>query len=281
MSAAAASSQNPFSAPEADTALVRDGSEDGEDGEDGTPVVGRRGKSIKTIGEAVLHTEDLMEIQVQRADDEGARANEPVGGDAAARITFYTLLPYDRQRAVFRRMASDMRVWPRLRSLFGAPPYGFLRSEDAGMLRAAGIASGRANMAHDTAQAAASYTQFGAGHLIDQLGREYRVVRVGAADDNDPLPCDFSVRDAPDVFLNVRLKRRKRSQRMEMMRDTTQREALAFPRVGQRITLKETRRILLLQGLQPNRPTLTTLQVKRVIPRGLAASTAALVANIV
>lgn len=236
---------------------------------------------IRTIGDAVEHLEELMATQVGRAVDEGAPANESISGDAAARSTFYTLLPDAQQRAIFRRVASQMRAWPRLRPLFGAPPYGFLRLEDAGMMRAAGIAHGRSNMAHDATQTAASYTQFGAGQLTDELAREYRVIRRQNVDDTDPLPCDLSVRDAPDVLLQVRLRRRNRDTKMELMRDDTQRERLFFPRPGQRIVLKETRRMLSLQGLRASAATHTTLQVKRVVPRGANASTAALIAVVV
>jgi len=140
-------------------------------------IVVRRGRSIRTIGEAMEHVRELMEAQVTRAVNERVDRNAACGGDAGARNTFYTLLPDPQQRVVFLGVIRQARAWPRIRTLFGAPPYGFLRPEDAGMLRAAGIAHGRTNMTHDVTQSAASYSQFGAGQLADDLGREYRVVR--------------------------------------------------------------------------------------------------------
>ena len=244
-------------------------------------VLARRGKPIRTLGEATEHLHELMDAQVTKALDQGAQPNVACPGDAAARNTFYTLLPDVQQRLVFARLAGQMRAWPRLRPLFGAPPYGFLRTEDAGLLRAAGIAPGRANMTHDVVQAAASYTQFGAGQLIDELAREYRVIRRQNVHEADPLPCDFSVRDKPDLLLQVRLRRRNRGTKMEMMRDASKRQQLMFPRVGERITVKETKRILSLQGLRSAAATLTVLQVKRVVPRGQNASTAALIVVVV
>ena len=244
-------------------------------------VPSRRGKTIRTIGEAAEHLGELMDAQILKALTLGASANTACPGDAAARNTFYTLLPDVQQRDIFRRVASQMRAWPRLRPLFGAPPYGFLRTEDAGLLRAAGIAPGRANMTHDVVQAAASYTQFGAGQLVDELEREYRVIRRQNVHAADPLPCDFSVRDKPDVLLQVRLRRRNRGLKMEMMRNVSQRQQLMFPRVGERITVHETKRILSLQGLRPAAATLTVLQVKRVVPRSYNASTAALIVVVV
>lgn len=244
-------------------------------------VLGTRGKSIRTLGEAVEHLHELMEQQVTKAVDVGAAANTACPGDAAARNTFYTLLPDRQQRMVFLRLAAQMRAWPRLRPLFGAPPYGFLRPEDAGMLRAAGIAPGRSNITHDAVQAAASYTQFGAGQLIDELAREYRVIRRQNVNDADPLPCDFSVRDKPDVLLQVRIRRRNRDVKVELLRDDQQRQQLMFPRPGERVTLKETKRMLRLQGLRPAQATSTILQIKRTVPRGQNASTAALIAVVV
>jgi hypothetical protein len=130
-------------------------------------------------------------------------------------------------------------------------------------------------------QAAASYTQFGAGQLIDELAREYRVIRRQNVHEADPLPCNFSVRDKPDVLLQVRIRRRNRAVKMELLRDATQREQLMFPQPGQRIMLKETKRILSLQGLRAGNATRTQLMIKRTVPRGQNASTAALIAVVV
>lgn len=240
-------------------------------------LVLRRDKPIRTIGEAMTHINSLMDQQITLAVERGAKPNESISGDAPARNTFYTLLPDPQQRTVFLRLAGQMRAWPRLRPLFGAPPYGFLRPEDGGVMRAAGIAAHRQNMTHEEFQSAASYSQFGAGQLLDELAREYRVIRRQNVYDDDPLPCNFEVRDKPDMLLQVRIRRRSRAKRMEMMQDATLRQTLAFPRAGERIILKETKRILALQGKRPDNATRTTLLVKRMVPRGNGASTAALI----
>jgi len=65
-----------------------------------------------------------------------------------------------------------------------------------------------------------------------------------------------------------------------MMRDVTQRDQLNFPRPGDRIILKETKRILQIQGKRPDNAVATTLLVKRVVPRSLGSATAALIAII-
>jgi len=239
------------------------------------------GRTIRTVGEAVQHVQDLLEAQLARATDLGTAANVAAPGDGGVRNAFYTLLAESQQRMVFLAFAGQMRAWPRLRALFGAPPYGFLRAEDAGMLRATGIASNRTNMAHETAQAAASYSQFGAAQLTDDLERDYRVVRRQNVNENDPLPYTFEVRDAPDVLLHVRVKRRSRQAKMAMLRDRTEREKLSFPRPGQRLSLRETRRVLRLTGTRTAVGRLTNLIVKRVIPRGENASTAAVICVVI
>lgn len=235
------------------------------------------GRTIRTVGEAVQHVRDLLEAQLARATDLGTTANAAAPGDGAVRNAFYTLLAEPQQREVFMGFCRQMTAWPRLRSLFGAPPYGFLRAEDAGMLRAAGIASNRTNMAHETAQAAASYSQFGAAQLTDGLERDYRVVRRQNVNEADPLPFTFEVRDAPDVLLHVRVKRRSREAKLEMLRDQTQREKLVFPRAGERLALQETKRMLRLTGTRVAVARSTNLVVKRVVPRGENASTAAVI----
>ena len=47
------------------------------------------------------------------------------------------------------------------------------------------------------------------------------------------------------------------------------------------MTLKETKRMLRLQGLKPSQATATILQIKRTVPRSQNASTAALIATVV
>lgn len=240
-------------------------------------LVLRRGKAIRTVGEAMDHITSLMDRQVAMAIERRAQPNESIGGDASARNTFYTLLPDAQQRLVFMRLATRITAWPRMRPLFGAPPYGFLLPEDAGVMRAAGIAPHRSNMSHEEFQSAASYSQFGAGQLLDDVAREYRVIRRQRVYDTDPLPCNFEVRDKPNVLLQVRIRRRSRAKKLEMFRDATLRQTLVFPQAGERIVLRETKRILALQGKRTDAATRTTLLVTRMVPRSNNASTAALV----
>lgn len=151
--------------------------------------------TLSTVAQAVI---EAMQKQVTRAIDVRAEPNKPVDGDANARIAFLTLLPNVLQRSVFLAIAPDHASWPRLRTLFGAPPYAFLRPEDTDMIRAAGIAPGRSNMGYDNSERAAiaNYSQFGTPHALDEQGRQYRLVQ----DNVDPsvaTPGIQSIANAP------------------------------------------------------------------------------------
>lgn len=237
------------------------------------------GTSIETLGDAVDYVTAIMDRQIERGRADGFLLNETITGDTPARNTFYTLLPDREQRSVFMKVAGDMRNWPRLRGLFGAPPYSFLRSEDGSMLRAAGIAAGRSNMAHEDSQSAASYTQFGSGQLVDEQEREYRVTPVESLRLTDPVPWLLQGDGGREITFQVRVKKRDRKRKLEMLKDEAARKTLTFPRPGDRITLSLKPSLQKIQrqsnaDIQP-----VTLLVRRVVPRGESAATAAVVAR--
>lgn len=237
-------------------------------------------QTLLTMGDAVNHVVRAVEHQIEMGVASRVGPNEPIFGDAAARTTFYTLLPDAQQREVFLHFASQMRVWPRLRALFGAPPYNFLNPEDGGMLRAAGIAAGRTHMAHQDGQSAASYAQFGTGQLVDELEREYRVTPPIVQRNTDPLPWRFDEAPSRDLVLQVRVKKRTRAHKAELFKDTEGRKTLTFPRPGDQIRLRETNGLLQIQRQSRNTAATTVLRVRRVIPRGENAATAAVLATI-
>lgn len=230
---------------------------------------------VNTIGEALAHISDIFDRQISTATELGVPNNEPIPGDAAARGVFYTLLPESYQRRVFLSTASNARSWPRLRSLFGAPPYSFLGPQDAGMLRATGIAVTRQNMTYDN-NVIANYSQFGAGQLVDESEREYRVIDV-AAGENDPLPCNLEGR-SEFVTLIVRVHKRSREEKVRRLRDTRLRKTIMFPVPGEKLFLTETKRLQAIQGKRPEAATRATLQVRQVKPRGANAATASILA---
>lgn len=230
-----------------------------------------------TIGDAMLRLQESIELQIQKADDERTPFNQPTKGDGQVRNLFYTLLPTRQQRLVFLRIASSQRSWPRLRSLFGAPPYVFLLPQDQHILNAAGIAARRANLAHEDSKIA-NYSQFGAGQLEDEHGREYRVMDT-SAHENDPLPASTLMdgQENQRVHLLVRIQKKSKQERIRRLKDSALQKTIMFPRPGETIVLQYSKKLLKMQRLQEEHSE-RTLRVLHVQPRDANASTASIFA---
>lgn len=246
--------------------------------------VGRKAKDSRarftTLQEAVDHCKVLLETQVQRAIEERAPMNAPINGDASARKAVMTLLPDQFVRELFLHVTRSKDAWPRIRSLFGAPPFNFLRPEDASLFRASGIASHRANMSYERSNETASYNQFGSGHLVDSFDREYRVVYAKAPNPADPLPFDVeSMPGTAPIFLNVRVPKRSRGEKQGIFKQSERRAAVMFPRVGETLSVSYSPGLRSLWGVRDSKRTVATIVVKSLAPKSATASTAALIAN--
>lgn len=236
---------------------------------------------LRTVGEAADYVRGLLDERIEEARVAKALPNSVLPGDGAARSAFYTLLPPAHQREIFLEVVSHVETWPRVRSLFGAPPYGFLLPSDASYLNARGFAAGRANMAYDATTAAAGYSHFGSGQLVDKALREYNIVSHGRAapKDDTPLLCDIEQTPLGDIVLQVRVKRVKRQERVNIIRDKEKRVQLTFPVPGEELLLRQTdkiRKLLLVRG----EGTVLRVRVKRTVPRAENSSTAALLVTV-
>jgi hypothetical protein len=236
------------SAARRETANAADGDGGGdEDAAFGRGVISARERRIAMSAFTSLrttreHITDLMQEQVSRAAEEGTPANQAVAGDSRAHMMLVTLLPLNMQREVFMVVVSRDVAYPRVRTLFGAPPYAFLRTEDAGMLRAAGFASSRRNVAYDGFHVV-NYSQFGAPHLTDQYDRQYRVAQE--KDDEGAQVAFMALRRGDSrVTLVVRIKKRAHSVRAAMLSDAAGRVALSFPRSGEVVRVRPTAAII-------------------------------------
>ena len=226
-------------------------------------------RQLSTVEEAKQLCRGLVEKQVARAMEKGAPPNESIHGDAAVRAATQLLLADAEQREVFLQMASDPRAWARLRPIFGAPPYSFLRPGDAAAMRAAGFAVGRQNMTYDEARVA-NVNQFGPGHLVDEDARVYRVTPQGK---QEQLPGSDYLRGASEVLLQVRLLKRSPGAKTALFR--TNKKQLYFPRPGDRLALRESSQLMRVLGL--TEPTSTNVVVKAVRPRAQGGYTASIV----
>jgi hypothetical protein len=191
----------------------------------------RRPEGLRTVGEAYALCRELIVAQVDKAVAQSARPNASISGDSAARAAFLLLLPDEQKRALFLETARRTESWPRIRPLFGAPPFAFLRPEDAGMLRAAGFANKRANMAYERGGMTANIGQFGPGQLQDEHTREYRLApRVSSM--QDPLPGgDFFEAVKGDLLLQVKVQRRSKSEKQQLFQSIFKKR-LFFPQPG-------------------------------------------------
>jgi len=95
----------------------------------------------------------------------------------------------------------------------------------------------------------------------------------------DSLPCDIRTLEShKQLLLNVRVPKRSRSDRMDMMKDATKRRKLEFPQINEEIVVDFTSALKRIWSTT-DAPLNSRFRVKQVIPRAVGASTAALVAQ--
>ena len=240
----------------------------------------KRGEQrLDTIADAVEYSRELIRVQLERAKEQRAPMNEAIYGDAHARNAVTTLLPEQFIRELFLESTRSTDNLPRIRPLFGVPPYNFLRPEDAGLIRAGGIASGRTNMTYDRVNETASYSQFGSGHLVDNFFREYRIVPIREPKDSDALPCDIEkVAPQKPVYMNVRVPKRSKEEKMTLLKDVSKRRSVMFPAVGEVLTINYSPGLQTVWGAKANTRLNTKMVVKSMVPRSATGATAAVVA---
>lgn len=265
------------------------GSDAGDDDDDPAPRARQRNKGdgrsadvVRTVGQALDRVREGLRRQIVFAHEERSTANVAVSGDARVRNELYMLLNDEAARRCFLEIASDATALTRVRPLFGAPPYGFLRPGEASLLRAAGFAHGRANMVDEVGYVARSYSQFGYGQLEDDYERLYRVVDIGRLDESDAISCLSFGSQRSNVALQVRLRRRARTARRRLERDDEGRKRLRFPLVGERVVVRLSKRMRAVTGSTTDEDTGDhTLQIVRVVPRASSALTAAMLVTVV
>tara|TARA_B100001094_G_C18189596_1_gene806191 strand:- start:1595 stop:2620 length:1026 start_codon:yes stop_codon:yes gene_type:complete len=233
---------------------------------------------LENTNDAFEYCEQLVEQQIKRSHQTNANMNEVTYGDTDARRAIKTLLSDNLIRELFLKTTRSRSSWPRLRPLFGTPPYNFLRPEDAGLVRAAGLCRGRVNMAYEKAGTTATYSQFGVGHLVDSYAREYRVLAQSDTISNTTLPFDFrNIQPNTHIKVNVRVPKRAKKEKLEMMKNAARRRSLVFPAVGEHLKLSYSPALKKVWGNKQLSVTIKLI-VKRVVPRSSNGSTAALIA---
>ena len=198
--------------------------------------------ALHYVHEAYEYVQRRVQRQIDAATAINALNNTSIPGDSSTKTAFYTLLNRKQQRRLFLHTSRSETAWPRLRPLFGAPPYDFLHSEDASGFRAGGIAKRRANMAHDTEKIIPNYNQFGAGHFADNAGRLYNAVALDGSDkdtdDGARLPwTDAALRDAVRIVMLIKIPKRGAA---KLRVPSSKKDRVLFPTPGQTIRLQMT-----------------------------------------
>ena len=181
-------------------------------------------RSAAPVASIEAATRLVTDAFVRQVDESaGAAPNAAIPGDSGARNAFLCLLTNEAQRAVFVDVMRDPRAWARARSLVGAPPFHFLRPNDAGMLNAGGFAANRVHMAQEGGSLGIPpYQTFGPGQLRDELGRTYRAARRGEYS-SPPWRLEG------DVALHVRVKKRSTREKVRLLREGgSAKDALLF-----------------------------------------------------
>ena len=190
---------------------------------------------LHTRAEAVQYLKQACLDQLQESIMQKTPPNEEITGDLRVRQAFRLVLSPAEQRAFFHAIVRDQRYWPRIKSLFGSPPFSFLLPEDEGLLRAGGICRNRAHLAAiDSSVSKAS--DFGAGHFYDHFERLYRVVANPASKTAVPWR---GISEQTKIVMDVRLKQYTHKAKMDILRGEarTEQVALMFPRPGEKVRL--------------------------------------------
>jgi hypothetical protein len=224
--------------------------------------------TLRTSSDAFEFCQALVESQLQEAELNRVEPNVATKGDTIARSSILLLLSDPQRRNLFLHMANNRKMWPRIRPLFGAPPYNFLMPNDAWALRAGGFAKSRLNMTYDNSRAA-NVSQFGAGQYEDQHGRSYRIV-ASKFEETAPLGSEF-LDTATQIVLQVKVKKRGRAQKHDLL-NSINKSQLFFPKPGESIVLRESK--ALVSAIGRSEQSETVLKVKACYPRDAGASTA-------
>lgn len=215
-----------------------------------------RFRDVSLVSEARTLVEDLIARQIESAARERPAPNQPVPGDAEVKTAFWMLLSLSQQREIFLKHVKNRHFWPRIRTTIGAPPFGFLRAEDEGVVNASGIAIGRAHMVSQS-DILASH-EVGKGHFQDEASRAYKVVADDATSSEIPVR---KVRAASRVVLDVRIAAIPAAERYAIIKSRNPKalRSIVFPRAGERVRLLANE---VFGALEPVEITVRTVQSK-------------------
>jgi len=149
-----------------------------------------------------------------------------------------TMLPPNAIRSVFLRVAERPTAWPRIRPLFGPPPYHF---------------------------------------LVDAHGRHFNLLpNTPEPGDSDLLPhMQNAIAAASRLMLCVRIKKHRRNVKRAMLSNATLRRGVLLPTVSELLQLRYSEQLKRIYGTQQSMLDFSMLvRVTRVVRRSAHSSTA-------
>jgi hypothetical protein len=226
-----------------------------------------RYSQIHTVNQAKEEVHRLFDDQLTKATAERPSPNESTHGDARAREAFWTLLAPEEQRDMFMTFWKRRAFWPRIKPLVGTPPFSFLRPGDNHILNASGIAPGRTNMSHSSDNPILSSSEIGGGHVSDQHGRLYKVLKTDVKLSENVV--FRRIASSGKVAMDCKLPRMGMSDRATIYkrrgRDPESLHKIQFPRIGEELTLQLVNALLDTASSSAAPP--HRMVVKGVIPR--------------
>lgn len=131
-------------------------------------------------------------------------------------------------------------------------------------------------MTYDRAGETAAYSQFGSGHLVDEYLREYKVLPAKEPSAEDNLPFDMQkVAESQYLFMNVRVPKRSRQEKISLLKDQSTRRAVVFPFVGEVLKVRYSAKLKRVWGQKLQDDATSQVVVRRLVPRAANAATAA------
>lgn len=208
------------------------------------------GERTRTTINPTIHTfndaKEMTEVRLRAClGEDGTDMTQSHSHDAQFRLAFYTFLPRSTMRSLFMTVCSSRENLDRVNSLFGAPPYYFLETNDASLLMATGFSHGRVRMSYDRL-VLPNYNQFGAPLFTDSTGIEYGLSFEGldvSSGETHPLHNFY------DIFSDS-FEMRMRIPRMSRVR----RQQLRYPEVRSTVTLSASKTMLsqMPEGMSPS-----------------------------
>ena len=232
-------------------------------------------ESIDTNRDAIEYVTTLINMQLVSAEEHGVRRDIKIEGDRYARLAFLSFLGIDSQRMLFMGIFNKTCSVQRLQSIFGAPPYPWLKDGDVVVLNAAGISRSRVNMSPSAVGGVLTnilnYNTFGMEHYIDQNGRQYRVTPTETTRPDDPFFISHAITALSQFETTCRIPK-KVVKRVAGGRPVYSRQKQRFPRMGEVLYLSQSKLLGAVKLLNKSKELSAT--VIKVAPRSSGSATA-------